>query len=510
MVLADILKRWQQVKGREAILSTGVDEHGLKIQKASEKAGIEPKLFCDKGATIFKELAQKADIANDHFVRTTDEIHKDAVQYAWYLLQEKGYVYTAKHEGWYSVSDETFYPESAVQKYLDPPTGKKIMTSIETGSEVEWASETNYHFKLSAFREELLDFYKENPEWIFPASRMDDVVREVESGLDDLSISRPTERLSWGIRVPQDETQTVYVWLDALMNYATKAGYPWPPGTELSGGWPADCHVIGKDIVRFHCIYWPAFLMALGLPLPKKILTHAHWTLGGSKMSKSTGKVVDPFSALERFGPDTMRFFLAYDGGLQNDADYDNVRIILRYNKILHGGFGNLASRVLRFQKWSVRGAIERVSHNPPSHWEYYGFYRNTLSAIPSLVADALDSCDPRKALRHLVVLMNASNQFIAESSPWDKILPFGPREPGVEVDEIIFLAVEGLRISGILLQPYMPNKAKMLLDQLGVAESRRTFEFCQLAADLDYGVPLIPLGRKHEGVLFPPLPSQE
>lgn len=231
---------------------------------------------------------------------------------------------------------------------------------------------------------------------------MKEVIQTVESGLEDLSISRPYDRLTWGIRVPEDETQTIYVWLDALMNYVTKAGYPWQPGRDTAGGWPADCQVIGKDIVRFHCIYWPAFLMALDLPLPKSILTHGHWTLGGSKMSKSTGRVVDPFHALDRFGPDVMRFYLAHDGSIQDDADYDNIRIIAMYNKFLNGSLGNLASRVMRGKKWSVPGAIKRAGSLPAVEWEEgpgSRFYRNTLYSMPAKVEASFDSNDPRKAL---------------------------------------------------------------------------------------------------------------
>jgi methionyl-tRNA synthetase len=234
---------------------------------------------------------------------------------------------------------------------------------------------------------------------------MKEVVQAVENGLEDLSISRPTERLSWGIRVPEDDTQTIYVWLDALMNYVTKAGYPWAPGREQTGGWPADCQVIGKDIVRFHCIYWPAFLMALGLPLPRKILTHAHWTLGGSKMSKSTGRVVDPFLALDRFGPDVMRCYLAHDGGIQDDANYDNIRIINLYNKFLSQSLGNLASRVTRGKKWSVRGAVERIGLLKAEDWSDGSgsrFYNNTLLTMPTAVAASLDAYDVRKALQQI------------------------------------------------------------------------------------------------------------
>lgn len=401
-MLTDILKRWRLLKGETALMCTGTDEHGLKVQRASEKAGVQPQLFCDRGAALFKELAAKALVSHDHFVRTTDADHKDAVAYAWYLLQEKDLIYTKKHEGWYSVADEAFYPPSVVQPHLDPSTGRKIMISVETGSEVEWSSEENYHFRLSHFRDQLLQFFQDNPEWITPAHRMKEVVQAVTSGLEDLSISRPSERLTWGIRVPQDKSQTIYVWLDALMNYVTKAGYPWAPGREHAGGWPADCHVIGKDIIRFHCIYWPAFLMALGLPLPKRILTHAHWTLGGSKMSKSTGRVVDPFLALDRFGPDVMRCYLAHDGGIVDDGNYDNIQVIKLYNTFLWAQLGNLVSRITRGKKWSVRGAVERIGPQSNSAWarEEDSFFVETLSKFPADVAKSLDAHDPRRALR--------------------------------------------------------------------------------------------------------------
>lgn len=401
-------------------------------------------------------------------------------------------------------------------------------TSVETGGEVEWSSEENYHFRLSEFREPLLQFYKDNPEWITPAHRMKDVVQAVESGLEDLSISRPSERLTWGIRVPQDDSQTIYVWLDALMNYVTKAGYPWAPGQDLAGGWPADCHVIGKDIIRFHCIYWPAFLMALGLPLPKRILTHAHWTLGGSKMSKSTGRVVDPFLALGRFGPDVMRYYLAHDGGIQDDGNYDNIQIIKVYNNFLWAQVGNLLSRITRGKRWSVRGAIERIGPLPPSEWAAgpgSRFY-NTLTRFPTNVAQSLDGHDPRRAVRLIADFIRSvsrtsallprlpnssqSNQYLQMSAPWQKILDYGPGEPGEEVDKIVYLTAEALRMAGILLQPYMPNKAKTMLDQLGVDASRRTFDDCAIGRDLHYGTPKVDLGMKYEGALFPPLSSEE
>lgn len=400
MVLTDILKRWQVLQGRIAILCTGTDEHGMKIQQAAAQANLPPKEFCDLTAETFKNLAKRAGLSNDHFVRTTDEDHKEAVRYFWQMLNEREYIYESKHEGWYCVSDETYYPESAIEKRLDPFTGKTFMASQETGKEVEWTSESNYHFRLSAFKDRLLDFYKGNPDFVVPASRMDDVVRWVSEGLEDLSISRPLERLSWGIRVPDDEGQTIYVWLDALINYITKAGYPWTPGQGSVRGWPADVHVIGKDIVRFHCIYWPAFLMALDIPLPRQILTHAHWTLGRRKMAKSTGNVVNPFFALDRFGIDIMRYYLAHDGGIQDDSDYGNNFIVERYRKGLQKGLGNLLSRITRPKSWNVRAAVQgeyRVLDQPTKAQV------KMLSELPSMVAAKMDELNPGAALQTIM-----------------------------------------------------------------------------------------------------------
>jgi methionyl-tRNA synthetase len=348
---------------------TGTDEHGMKIQKAAQKAGLDVKLFCDKHMRQFELLSQRADINYDHFIRTTDPVHKTAVEHFWEELNHRGYIYESKHEGWYSVSDETFFPQSSVHLILDPSTGRKHMASIETGREVEWTSEINYHFRLSEFKDRLLKHYRENPDFIVPASRQSFIIKEVESGLQDLSVSRPATRLQWGIPVPNDESQTIYVWLDALINYLTYAGYPFTPGSEKGSIWPPNCQVIGKDIIKFHCIYWPAFLMALDIPLPKQFLTHAFWTLNREKMSKSVGNVVNPFFAIDRFDKDTMRYYMANDGGIVDDADYDNLYIVDRYKKGLQGGLGNLVSRIIRGKKWDIRESVKNAekSDSPPS-----------------------------------------------------------------------------------------------------------------------------------------------
>lgn len=407
MVLTDILKRYQVLKGRKALLCTGTDEHGMKVQQAALRAQTDPQEFCDSGAETFKDLAKAANLSNDYFVRTTDPDHRDAVQYAWQMLLERELIYESKHEGWYCVSDETFYPESAIEKRLDTFDGRIFMASQETGKEVEWTSEVNYHFRLSVFRDRLLEFYKDNPTFVVPHTRMKDVVKWVSDGLEDLSISRPSSRLTWGIPVPDDDTQTIYVWLDALVNYLTKANYPWAPGKEEAGGWPADVQVIGKDIVRFHCIYWPAFLLALEIPPPKQILTHAHWTLNHQKMAKSTGNVVNPFFAIDRFGVDIMRFYLAHDGGITNDSDYGNEQIVLRYKKALQAGLGNLVSRIARPKTWSISGAVKSVTGGKASTAiDVDCLLEQEISELRDTVDVSFRALNPGAALQHIMELV--------------------------------------------------------------------------------------------------------
>lgn len=524
MVLADTLKRWELLKGKKALLATGIDEHGMKVQQAATKAGSEPLPFCDKGAEIFKRLAQEVGLQNDFFVRTSSASHHDAVQYAWQRLQDQGLIYMAEHSGWYSVSDETFVPESGVQLIVDPPTGRKIMVSRETGKEVEWTKEMNYKFDLPAFQERLVKYYNERTDAIMPDRFYQEIVSHLKQGLQPLSVSRPSERLTWGVPVPNDPSQTIYVWLDALLNYTTILGYPWSPSTTemTNAGWPADVQVIGKDITRFHCIYWPAFLMALELPLPKHILVHGHWTMSKMKMSKSVGNVVNPFFALERFGSDIMRYYLLNDGPSVEDSDYDNQFIIERHKHQLQGGLGNLASRIVRGKRWSVRGAVERhFQQSTESNSKHIDEAENLKqrTSIEQLVRETqleMNQLDPRGAIKSIFAIVVATNRYLQITQPWvhfkEGRYEAGPKERTVvpEVDEVIFLAAEALRIVGILLQPFMPEKAKMLLDLLGVREDRRTLEWARLGEDQHYGTPIkgVDVGSGFNGVLFPPLDS--
>ncbi|KAK2788501.1 methionyl-tRNA synthetase [Onygenales sp. PD_12] len=511
MVLTDVLKRWQILLGNtDAKLLTGTDEHGMKIQQAAAASGMEPQELCDKNCETFKTLANAGNVQYDHFIRTTDAAHKDAVQYFWEMLNHRGYIYLSKHEGWYSVSDETFYPSSAVQPTLDPSTGRKIITSIETGKEVEWSSEENYHFKLSAFKDRLLEFYRDNPNFILPKNYMDTIVKAVESGLQDLSVSRPASRLGWGIRVPGDDSQTIYVWLDALVNYLTYSGYPFPPGAKTI--WPADVQVVGKDILRFHCIYWPAFLMALDLPPPRQILTHGHWTIHHEKMSKSTGNVVNPMFALERFQVDIMRFFLTIDGPQSSDSNYDNSYIIERYKKELQWGLGNVTSRLVRSKKWNVRESIVMATEGQLGEpTQITREHQEFISSTPEAARLDMERLSPRAALHTIMEIKNKTHKYLQVTEPWSQANKTDPDEVR-KLHSIIYTAAESLRIIGILLQPFMPQKSSELLDMLGVARDveKRNFNAAKFGFDKDYGVPRLESENEKVGVLFPPLVSEE
>lgn len=524
MILADVLKRWQTLQGRKALLCTGTDEHGMKVQKAALREGVPPKQLCDTLAATFQDLAKKCNVDYDFFIRTTDADHVAAVEHFWHLLKHNDMIYESTHKGWYCISDECFYPESLIGKKMDPMTGQVHMASLETGNTVEWIEEKNYHFRMTALKHKLLRFYATNPGWLVPAARQNEVVAWVTNNLEDLSISRPAERLSWGIPVPDDASQTIYVWVDALVNYLTKAGFPnWTPGETEAGGWPADVHVVGKDIVRFHCVYWPALLMALDLPLPKRVLSHGHWTLGRKKMSKSIGNVVNPFFAIDRWGVDAMRFFLMFDGQIRHDSDYSNAAIADRYKKHCQGGMGNLTSRLTRSKKWSVREVVKGAKDLPSvEEGRWHLGQVGMLEGYPSIVAEPMQDLNPRAALLNITDVIgrvsfplccsvsrtavsnnSQTNKYVADTAPWSLT------QNQTELNRSVYLALEAVRISGIFLQAFIPDKAGEMLDMLGVDPSRRTFNDARLGADFDYGVPLRDLGTGTAG-LFPPLAVED
>ncbi|KAK3815257.1 MAG: tRNA synthetases class I (M)-domain-containing protein [Benniella sp.] len=506
-VLADTIKRFQELKGRKAILSTGTDEHGLKIQQAAEQAGIKEIELCDAVSERFRDLFDAANISYTTFIRTTEPRHAVAVNELWDQLWNKGYIYKGEHEGWYSVSDEAFYPSSQVEEKINEKTGETYHVSMETGKLVEWTTEENYKFKLSAFTDKLLEWLDKTPDAIQPPSRYREVQSWIQSGLSDLSVSRPRSRLKWGIPIPGDDDHIMYVWMDALTNYLTVTGYPWKNLSEdqkALNGWPADAQVVGKDILRFHAVYWPAFLMAAGLEVPTRIIAHSHWTQSKMKMSKSIGNVVDPFKAMEEFGTDTIRFYLMNDGGLADDADYSSAMVVERHRKLLAGQLGNLLSRSTSValnpsQEIPRAPSLENV-HNDDK------FLNLRLRTLPGAVEDAMSQFKTTQATQAIFEVIAEANAHIASNEPW-KLIKDPTRKD--RLDAVLWYAVESVRLAALMLQPIMPKKASEILDQLGVQKDERSWEFARLGRgwtkDTNSRTPI--LARSEP--MFPPLKAK-
>ncbi|MGI9498794.1 MAG: methionine--tRNA ligase, partial [Geminicoccaceae bacterium] len=330
----DAMARFAKLDGKEVRFLTGTDEHGQKVEKAAEGRGIAPQAFTDELSERFRELAGHMGVSNDDFIRTTEERHKRGVQALWRKLVDAGDIYLGGYAGWYAVRDEAFYTESELVDGKAP-----------TGAPVEWVEEPSYFFRLSAWEEKLLSFYEENPDFIAPQSRRNEVISFVKGGLQDLSISRTS--FSWGIPVPDDPDHVVYVWLDALTNYMTALGYPDEDAANYKKFWPADVHVIGKDILRFHAIFWPAFLLAADLQPPKRVFAHGWWTIEGEKMSKSLNNALDPYELIETYGLDQLRYFLLREVPFGNDGDFSRTAMVNRINSDLANDYGNLCQRVL-------------------------------------------------------------------------------------------------------------------------------------------------------------------
>ncbi|CEP11890.1 hypothetical protein [Parasitella parasitica] len=492
-VLADTIRRNYALHGKQVLMSTGTDEHGLKIQQAAEKNNMKPIDFCDKVSESFKSLCEAANIGYSSFERTTNKHHIDAVNKLWSQLLKNGYLYKGKHEGWYAVSDEAFYTNNQVQETIDEKTGEKKMVAIESGQRVEWTSEENYKFKLSAFGDRLLQWIDENPNAIVPNNRKNEVISWVKQGLSDLSVSRLRSRLDWGIPVPNDADHTIYVWLDALANYLTATGYPWTKDSALKEFFPPNVQVVGKDIIRFHAIYWPAFLMAAGLPLPKQILAHAHWTMDKQKMSKSRGNVADPFQVMNDYGVDPVRYYLVRDGGLADDGDYSEKMIQTRYKKDLAGQLGNLLNRataVSLLPSGNVPGVSQSIDPRDQ-------MLHHQISETAENYNKAFEDRDFSKAYTYIFDMVSQANKYFTENEPWKMAKQPQNKE---RLDNVLFYSLEACRVAGILLQPVMPTKMDHLLTRLGVSKQNR---FYKDAVKLDLGER--PLG-KIDGVLFPRL----
>jgi methionyl-tRNA synthetase len=457
---ADVLARFKRLDGYDVFFLTGTDEHGQKVAAAARAAGLDPQSFTDGVADDFRDMARRMNISNDDFIRTTEPRHKRACQAIWQRLVEAGAIYLGAYEGYYAVRDEAFYDESEL---IAAKNGGKVAPS---GAPVEWVVEPSYFFKLSAFQDKLLAFYEANPGFIAPAAKRNEILSFVRGGLNDLSISRTS--FSWGVPVPGDTDHVMYVWLDALVNYLTATGYPDEADPKF-GYWPADLHLVGKEIIRFHAVYWPAFLMAAGLPLPKKVFSHGWWTVEGEKMSKSLGNFIDVRPLVEEFGVDPVRFFLLREVPFGGDGDFSRKALISRLNVELANDLGNLAQRTLSFIAKNAggvvppRGALHEADHDLLA----------ISDALPEKVRDAIERLAFNEALEDIWKLIRAANAYIDHQAPWAL-----RKTDQVRMATVLRVLLDAIRTVAFLLQPFMPKSMAALLDQLGVAPEAR-----QLAA---------------------------
>ena len=455
-IAADVLARWARLEGRDVFFLTGTDEHGQKVEKAARDAGLAPQEFADEVSAQFRAVAEALDISNDDFIRTTEERHKRACIALWERLAAAGDIYRGHYEGWYAVRDEDFYAEDELTQL---PNGTRI---APTGAPVEWVREPNYLFRLSAFQDRLLAHYEANPDFIAPASRRNEVVSFVRSGLRDLSVSRSSFR--WGIPVPGDPDQVMYVWLDALTNYLSAVGYP-DEGAQRWPFWPADVHLVGKDIVRFHAIYWPAFLMAAGVELPRRVACNGWWTVDGQKMSKSLGNVVDPLELATAYGVDALRYFLLREVPFGADGDFSRAKLVNRLNVELANDLGNLAQRTLSL---IARNCDARLpARDAPT--ESDAVLLAAAEALPGTIGERLGRQALHEALEECWRLIRAANAYIDQQAPWAL-----RKTDSARMEAVLRVLADTLRSIATVLQPFMPGSMARMLDQLGVPPGAR------------------------------------
>ena len=443
-IVSDIFARFKRLEEYNVLFLTGTDEHGQKIQKEAEKKNKDPKIFCDEISETFRSLTKKLCLTNDDFIRTTEKRHYESVKNMWNRLVKSGDIYLDKYSGWYSVSDEAFYDEDEI----DETNGKKISKS--SGSQVEWVEEESYFFRLSAWQKKLLDHYKNNKDFILPNSRKNEVINFVEKGLKDLSISRTS--FSWGIPVPENNKHIIYVWLDALTNYISALNFPDTKSHKFKNFWPADVHVIGKDILRFHAIYWPAFLLAADLPLPKRIFGHG-WILSeDKKMSKSLGNILDPIEIIKEYGIDQLRYYLIKEVSLGNDGSISMENLRKCINNDLANNYGNLCQRVFSFIKKNCDNKIpkaEKLNNDDKK------LIDNIKKNVPKLI-DLINKQNLNEYLKMVVSFSFDANKYFNDSEPWAV-----KKKDKDRMKTILFTISEQIKNISILLNPIIPLSTK-------------------------------------------------
>ncbi|WP_426236409.1 methionine--tRNA ligase [Pararhizobium sp. DWP1-1-3] len=459
LIATDAVARYQRLEGREVLFLTGTDEHGQKMQQTARKEGISPQELADRNSAEFQNMAVLLNASNDDFIRTTEPRHHEAVKNIWNRMGEAGDLYKDSYSGWYSVRDEAYYQEGETEVRAD---GVRYGPQ---GSPVEWVEEASYFFKLSAYQDRLLQYYEENPDFIGPAERRNEVISFVKSGLRDLSMSRTT--FDWGIPVPNDPSHVMYVWVDALTNYITATGYLTDPEGPRAKFWPANIHMIGKDIIRFHAVYWPAFLMSAGLPLPKKVFAHGFLLNKGEKMSKSLGNVVDPVDLVAHFGLDPIRYFFLREVSFGQDGSYSEEGIATRINSDLANGIGNLASRSLSMIVKNCDGQIPECGVLTDED-------KAMLAAADALHASTRDDMNAlmiHRALASIIAVVSEADRYFAGQEPW----ALKKTDPA-RMATVLYVTADVVRQIAILLQPFMPESSAKLLDLVAAPAGKRDF----------------------------------
>ena len=459
-IVADIFARFKRLENYNVLFLTGTDEHGQKIQKEAKRNNKDPKIFCDEISETFRSLTKILNLSNDDFIRTTEPRHYKSVIEIWNRLVESGDIYLDKYSGWYSVSDEAFYDKDEIVNIK----GNRVSKS--SGSSVEWVEEESYFFKLSSWSNKLLDFYKKNPNFILPKSRKNEVVKFVEKGLKDLSISRTS--FTWGIPVPKNEKHVIYVWLDALTNYISALNFPDINDKKYKNFWPADIHIIGKDILRFHAVFWPAFLLAAKLPIPKKVFGHGWILSDDKKMSKSLGNILDPIEIINKYGIDQLRYYLVKEVSLGNDGSISMENLKNCINNDLANNYGNLCQRVFSFIKKNCDNKIPKSSKLKNSDKKLIDNLRNNLPKLINL----MNNQDLNEYIKMVVSFSFDANKYFNDSEPW----AVKKNDPD-RMKTILFTITQQIKNISILLNPIIPNATKKVLTLMNPANENLSID---------------------------------
>jgi methionyl-tRNA synthetase len=473
-IATDAIARFMRLDGYDVYFLTGTDEHGQKIQQTAAKEGLSPRQLLDRNVPLFEAMVKRLECSNDDFIHTTEARHHRSSEAIWQRMEQNGDIYLGKYAGWYSVRDEAYYAED--ETHLNE---QKVRVSSRTGTPVEWVEEASYFFRLSAYQDKLLALFA-RPDYVLPKERLNEVVSFVRGGLQDLSISRTT--FDWGVRVPGSDGHVMYVWVDALTNYITGVGFPDTGAEKFRRYWPAALHVIGKDIVRFHAVYWPAFLMSAGVAVPRRIFSHGFLFNRGEKMSKSVGNVIDPFALADGYGVDQLRYFFLREVPFGQDGNYSHEAIVNRTNADLANDLGNLAQRSLSMVAKSFGGKLPE----PGKFTKADEYLLNLADNMLEITKQWMESYQLQGILVHIWQIIASANSYFQEQAPW-AVAKTDPIRQGT----ILYVTAEVIRMVGILVQPFMPVSAGKLLDQLAIPEGKRAFE--NLATRIKAGVTLPP-----------------